>query len=180
VKIEIGGKVLVNRTKYEHYAKFFHPAMSEKNDNESAVLELQLSARGVSRVPGTRYSVFPDSPYLVDVVFAITEGNVSIEQFEKELRGKIEVDKFDYRYANLCEILAYCDIKTSWHKDTFLVPGTFYQDENLYRHAIRCSVLKMPMLDPKIVIEIKSWFPQTKIGNGRRIPLIRTGKERRK
>lgn len=180
MKIEIGGKVLVERTKYENYARFFRPAISEKTDNESAVLELRLSARETLSTAETRYSVFPMSPYLIDVAFAITEGNVSVEQLRKELCGKIEVDKFDYRYANLCETLAYCDIKTSWHKDTFLVLGTFYQDEYLYRHAIKCSVLKMPMLDPRIIIEIKPWFPQAKIGSGRRIPLVRTKKVARK
>lgn len=180
MKIEIGGEVWVDRTKYEHYANFFHPALSDKIDNESAVLELQLSARTTSLSAETCYSVLPTSLYLIDVAFATTEGNVSVEQFGKELQEKIAMDKFDYRYANLCETLTYCDIKTSWHKDTFLVPGTFYQDERLHRYAVRCSVGKMPMLDPRVVIEIKSWVPQAKIGKGRRIPLVRTEKEKRK
>lgn len=179
MKIEPGGNILVDPTKYEHYSLFLHPSLSEKNDAEEAVLELKLNAHSISRITPSRYSVFEKDKYLANIVFAISEGVVSVKQFEEDLIEKIASGDFDYRYANLCEILAYCDIKTSWHKDTFLVPGTFYQDENLHRYAIRCSVGKVPMFDPRVTVEIKSWAPQAKIGNGRKIPLVKTERKKK-
>lgn len=173
MKIEFGGNILVNMAKYDHYAKFLHPALLRVKDNESAVLELQLNAHLISRKKEPHLYLEESRAY-TSIVFVTTEGDVSVEQFDEDFKRKVHAEKFHYRYANLCEILTYCDIKTSWRKDTFLVPGTFYQDENLYRYAIKCSVGKMPMLDPKILIEIKPWTPKTKLGPGKKIPMVRS------
>lgn len=172
MKIEPGGNILVVPADYESYARFLHPAISESRDNDGAVAELQQNARFVSRSKPPNYSVPEENSYRAQIVFTVVDGNVSVEQFEKELRGQALADKALYRYANLCEILVYCE-KTSWHKDTFLVSGTFYHDELFHRHILKCSVSKIPMFEPRVLVEIKPWAPTTKLGLGK-IPLVRT------
>lgn len=173
MKIETGGNVWVNPTQYEHYAGFLYPAQSEKRDNVGAVRYLKQNASSVSRASWPNVLIFPQKPYQADMVFAVTERDKLIECFEKELAKKTKMEKFDYRYANLCEVLAYCDIKASWHKNDFLVPGTLYQDERFHRYALWCSVSRMPMFDPKVTVNIKSWAPGAKLGTNKKIPLVK-------
>jgi hypothetical protein len=176
MKIESGGNILVISTEYERYAGFLHPAVSEKKDNESAVVELRENARLISRAKTPGYSVSGEKSYRAQIVFTLVGSNISVEQFEKELREQALADRALYRYANLCEVLTYCE-KTSWHKDTFLVSGTFYHDELLHRHILKCSVGKIPMFEPRVLVEIKPWTPTTKLGLGK-IPLVKTEEEK--
>ncbi|TSC54779.1 MAG: hypothetical protein LiPW30_245 [Parcubacteria group bacterium LiPW_30] len=172
MKLKLGRNILVIPTEYERYAGFLHPAISEKKDNESAVMELKENARLVSRVKTQSYSVSGENFYRAQIVFTSVGSSFTVEQFEKELRQQALADRALYRYANLCEVLTYCE-KTSWHKDTFLVPGTFYQDEFFHRYILKCSIGKIPMFEPKVLVEIKPWTPTTKLGLGK-IPLVKT------
>ncbi len=176
MKIEPSGNILVISTEYERYAGFLHPALSEKKDNGSAVMELQENARLVSHAKTPSYFVSKENSYRAQIVFTVVGSNVSVEQFEKELREQALADRALYRYANLCEVLTYCE-KTSWHKDTFLVLGTFYHDEFFNRHILKCSVGKIPMFEPKVLVEIKPWTPTTKLGLGK-IPLVKMEEEK--
>ena len=172
MKIETGKSILVVPTEYERYSTLLHPAVSDKRDNGSAVAELQQNARFVSRTKPPNYSVPEKNFYSTQIVFALVGSSASVEQFEKELRQQALADRAPYRYANLCEVLTYCE-KTSWHKDTFLVLGTFYHDEFFHRHILKCSIGKIPMFEPKVLVEIKPWTPTTKLGLGK-IPLVKT------
>ncbi len=171
MKIRSGKNILVIPTEYERYAGFLYPAISERKDNESAVTELKGNARLVSRAKTSGYSVSGGNSYQIQIVFTSVGSNFTVEQFEKELREQALEDKVLYRYANLCEVLTYCE-KTSWHKNTFLVLGTFYHDEFFHRYILKCSVGKIPIFEPKVLVEIKPWTPTTKLGLGE-IPLVK-------